>query len=194
MTEKIRRIVTRAPRTGQKITRIYGRVTSNGEPICCFCDRPVGRGRRTWCSQECVDRFSLLTDWGYIRFKVFERDKGICAACGLDTEKKREVHRIATHTLWRWANEHNIYEWINVKRSLERQWCIRRGDIWDADHIIPVSEGGGNELENLRTLCIRCHKLDTAQVAARAAERRRKEKLDRTGQRRLIIQQPLDTQ
>jgi 5-methylcytosine-specific restriction endonuclease McrA len=29
---------------------------------------------------------------------------------------------------------------------------------WEADHIIPLSEGGTNDLENFRTLCVDCHK------------------------------------
>ena len=33
------------------------------------------------------------------------------------------------------------------------------GGLWDRDHIIPVKNGGGNcGLDNLRTLCIKCHK------------------------------------
>ena len=49
----------------------------------------------------------------------------------------------------------------------------RRGE-WDADHIVPVVEGGGScGLENLRTLCTPCHKQETAKLAARRAEARR---------------------
>jgi 5-methylcytosine-specific restriction endonuclease McrA len=33
------------------------------------------------------------------------------------------------------------------------------GGLWDADHILPVSLGGGLcGLDNMRTLCIPCHK------------------------------------
>jgi hypothetical protein len=36
------------------------------------------------------------------------------------------------------------------------------GGLWDADHIIPVKDGGGIcGLDNLRTLCISCHKIIT---------------------------------
>jgi CRISPR/Cas system type I-B associated protein Csh2 (Cas7 group RAMP superfamily) len=42
--------------------------------------------------------------------------------------------------------------------------------LWEADHIVPVAEGGGAcGLENIRTLCRRCH--HTATMAMR--ERRR---------------------
>lgn len=45
---------------------------------------------------------------------------------------------------------------------------------WDADHILPVVEGGGGcGLENYRTLCVPCHKVETAALAKRRAQRRR---------------------
>ena len=49
-----------------------------------------------------------------------------------------------------------------------------RSTYWDADHIIPVAEGGGEcDLENLRTLCLKCHKETTRQLATRLAAARR---------------------
>jgi 5-methylcytosine-specific restriction endonuclease McrA len=48
---------------------------------------------------------------------------------------------------------------------------------WEADHIKPVVEGGGQcGLENLRTLCVPCHKRATAELAARRARARQLEK------------------
>jgi hypothetical protein len=44
---------------------------------------------------------------------------------------------------------------------------IRR-TLWQADHILPVAEGGGGcSLENLRTLCLPCHRTVTAELSAR---------------------------
>ena len=38
------------------------------------------------------------------------------------------------------------------------------GNAWHADHILPVYRGGGLcTLENLRTLCVVCHQVRTAQ-------------------------------
>lgn len=51
------------------------------------------------------------------------------------------------------------------------------GDWWDADHITPVIEGGGEcGIENYRTLCIPCHVKATRELRARMKERRRLEK------------------
>jgi 5-methylcytosine-specific restriction endonuclease McrA len=45
---------------------------------------------------------------------------------------------------------------------------------WQADHIIPVVEGGGEcGLDNIRTLCTPCHRRETASLAARRAQARR---------------------
>jgi 5-methylcytosine-specific restriction endonuclease McrA len=53
-------------------------------------------------------------------------------------------------------------EYLKENRiSLKRKIWKRKhgGGLWDADHIIPVKEGGGMcGLENIRTLCIKCHK------------------------------------
>jgi len=49
-----------------------------------------------------------------------------------------------------------------------------RKRFWDIDHIVPVVEGGGDSgPENLRTLCLTCHKAETAKLSALRAERRR---------------------
>ena len=43
-----------------------------------------------------------------------------------------------------------------------------RRSLWDADHVIPVAEGGGQcDLDNLRTLCLLCHRDETARLRAR---------------------------
>jgi 5-methylcytosine-specific restriction endonuclease McrA len=48
---------------------------------------------------------------------------------------------------------------------------------FDMDHVVPVVEGGGVcGLENLRTLCRPCHRLETAALAKRRAEARKQQK------------------
>ncbi|MEJ7609150.1 MAG: HNH endonuclease signature motif containing protein [Bryobacteraceae bacterium] len=45
---------------------------------------------------------------------------------------------------------------------------LTRSSLWDADHILPVAEGGGQcDLVNIRTLCLRCHRLTTAALRQR---------------------------
>jgi 5-methylcytosine-specific restriction endonuclease McrA len=51
------------------------------------------------------------------------------------------------------------------------EWGVRPGfrkSLWDADHIVPVAEGGGEcDLSNLRTLCLKCHRQATAELRKR---------------------------
>jgi 5-methylcytosine-specific restriction endonuclease McrA len=47
----------------------------------------------------------------------------------------------------------------------DKGMCRRCGEVtadWEADHITPVHKGGGEcGLENMQTLCKRCHRLKT---------------------------------
>ena len=39
---------------------------------------------------------------------------------------------------------------------------IMPGTRWDIDHVIPISLGGSNQIENLQILCWSCHMTKTA--------------------------------
>jgi 5-methylcytosine-specific restriction endonuclease McrA len=106
----------------------------------------------------------LRTDPGYLREQVFARDHGICAGCGADTVAlEGELKRL---------RRRNPIAW---KQRLE-ELCIpaaRKKNLWDADHIVPVAEGGGEcGLDNLRTLCLRCHRLVTEELRKRLQRRK----------------------
>jgi 5-methylcytosine-specific restriction endonuclease McrA len=69
-----------------------------------------------------------------------------------------------------------IAEWSHIKRlrggarlKAVAEWSLRgRKTLWDADHIVPVAEGGGEcDLDNMRTLCLKCHRVRTAELRAR---------------------------
>ena len=113
----------------------------NGRSLCRWCGIEVPRGRRTFCSDWCVSEWRLRTDPGYLREQVFVRDKGVCAHCGLDTTAE-------------WAR---IRRSRNAKRSgALAEWGLRgmtRSSLWDADHILPVSEGGGNAICRISGRC-----------------------------------------
>jgi len=48
-----------------------------------------------------------------------------------------------------------------------------RYGYWEADHIVPLIDGGSFEMENLQTLCRNHHKEKTKREAGERAERRR---------------------
>lgn len=130
----------------------------NGRPLCRWCELEIlARRRRTFCSDYCVHQHRLRTDPGYLRDQVFARDHGVCALCDADTvaiysalKRSRGSARTAGLALYGMKT-------ITSRRSL-----------WDADHILPVAEGGGQcDLVNLRTLCLPCHREATAQLRLR---------------------------
>jgi 5-methylcytosine-specific restriction enzyme A len=119
---------------------------------CRWCGAEVPKRRFTFCGPVCVHQWRLRTDPSYLRQQVFARDRGVCAACGVDTESLRKDKRKLDYA---------------ARRRFEKEWGGRR-NLWDADHIVPVVEGGGEcDLSNMRTLCVKCHREVTAALRAR---------------------------
>lgn len=68
---------------------------AEGRKLCRWCQAPVPKGRRTFCSEACVHEALLRAHPGYLRQQTHKRDKGICAACGTDTDAmKQEYNRL----------------------------------------------------------------------------------------------------
>ena len=121
---------------------------------CRWCGAEVPKGRFTFCGEPCVHQWKLRTDPGYLRAQVFARDRGVCAQCGVDTEALRKDKRKLDYA---------------ARKQFEKEWGRRRHP-WDADHVVPVAEGGGEcDLSNMRTLCLRCHREATAALRERLA-------------------------
>ena len=131
-----------------------------------------------------METYSIANFPQYARAKVEARDKGVCAMCGLDTEALGARWRRQELDLRAAAGEHvgrgRRYKDfpIHLTHVLERDeaWRVLRTEmevyfgkwrtayrtrwsLWDMDHIVPVKDGGGQcGLENLRTLCLPCHR------------------------------------
>lgn len=159
-------------------------VGPNGRPLCRYCDQeiPAKSGRRTFCSDACVQEHRIRTDPGYVRKAVFARDQGVCASCGLDT--KEVAQRIK-----RAEREHGYWSKARSQIMDELGIPLNRQTYWDADHIVPVIKGGGScGLENYRTLCVPCHRAETARLAADRASERRLAKEESVGIQRLPLE------
>lgn len=152
---------------------------------CRGCQRPVPKGRKTWCSDACVEAAILKLNPSVARTRVHQRDKGICAECGFDADKAmRILHRLeyGTGVQQRFGPDYLerrraiallVTHWNQPKRPRLALY-YQLPHLWEADHIVPVAEGGGAcELENYRTLCIPCHRAATKALAGRLAEARR---------------------
>ena len=142
---------------GKLIDAKYLPKNQNGETLCRWCNKAVKPPRRTMCSAECAHEIRIRTSNKYLRECIYKRDKGICEICNLDTKKiAKEALKLDLEQRVNYLKEYNI----SIKRKIWKRKF--GGGLWDADHILPVKDGGGScGLENLRTLCISCHKLVT---------------------------------
>jgi 5-methylcytosine-specific restriction protein A len=162
----------------------------NGERLCRNCKGPMPKGARHNCSAKCSEEWQCKTSPSILRRVIERRDKGVCALCGIDTlALKREYTALRKELKVKaWED----YPANDVCRAFLSHQGIPPGracsDWWDADHITPVVEGGGEcGPEGYRTLCIPCHKDVTAELAARrAVERRRDKVVDRDDERGLL--------
>lgn len=95
-----------------------------------------------------------------LRAQVFARDKGVCAQCKCDTQANKEdlaaiIKTTAGTRLAAWA--------LELKRHLADS------AQWEADHERALALGGADSIDNARTLCRPCHRIKTAEDAARIA-------------------------
>lgn len=156
-----------------------GKRGPNGRRLCRWCGKEVQPPRRTYCSDQCVHEWLLRSSTDYLRRKVWERDHGVCALCGLDTEAVRKELLRLREARWRaqTREERDTADARLLDRltelALPGASCWYIPHLWEADHIVPVSEGGDSNLENVRTLCWRCHRRVTAELARERAAKRR---------------------
>ena len=154
---------------------------------CRWCSQRVSGRRRTWCSDACVQAYLFEKSSSLARRAVWQRDHGVCSLCGVDVmaiaiklrlwdkalrhqrdERARHCYRVARHV------ERFIGPWVAQGFKIQVDGNrLRWRALWEADHILPVIEGGPTTMENLRTLCRPCHLAETAKLAARRAEARR---------------------
>tara|TARA_B110000238_G_C15956062_1_gene365324 strand:- start:90 stop:548 length:459 start_codon:yes stop_codon:yes gene_type:complete len=125
---------------------------------CRWCSGSVLPPRRTMCSKECVHELKLRTSGRYLRGHVYKRDRGVCSECSIDTKDiaKKALCIVDSEKRKEFLKENNI-------SSKRKVWKKKNGGgLWDADHILAVKDGGGQcGLDNIRTLCIPCHKKKT---------------------------------
>ena len=135
--------------------------SESGKALCRWCRTETPPRRRTFCSDVCVHEWKLRTNPGYLRECVQARDKGVCAQCTIDTIAVRKDMRRLDYA---------------ARRKFLKDWGLKensRKSLWDADHIIPVAEGGGQcDLANMRTLCLKCHRIATSELRVRLKVKR----------------------
>jgi 5-methylcytosine-specific restriction endonuclease McrA len=167
-----------------KEQKVESRARASNEKLCRWCGLDVKRlstRRSTFCSDDCVHEFRIRTDSSYIRHYIAQRDKHTCQICGLDCKG-------FLRKLWRFVNEakssgtYSSTPWRERQKALEYEFFTSLGMEWvnthcrstfyDIDHINPVVEGGHQcGEENLRLLCLGCHRKETAELRKRLASK-----------------------
>lgn len=152
---------------------------------CRWCGGPVPKGRRSWCGAACVNDYMIRSSPAIAAKLVYQRDRGVCALCGVDAIALRraavaelKLAKVADRSNWHWryAELHRLVVWFEGRDyDVRVQGWNERCSIpalWQADHIVPVSEGGGGcGLENYRTLCLWCHAAETGKLRRRLNRR-----------------------
>ena len=156
------------------------------EKLCRWCGLDVKRlskHRRTFCSDECVHEFNLRSSSSYAREYIGKRDNYTCQLCGLECRGLiRQLWKYVNEEMPRLKRDNAIYadykNYRHAKQALEVEFFEKRGLPWvnthnrstfyDIDHILPVVEGGGQAgEENLRCLCLLCHRKETKELHQR---------------------------
>lgn len=127
------------------------------------------------------------TSPAYMRMVLFKRDKGVCALCGVDTVRLQQEFEDLRKTL-KYQPQWNAKKDEFLKaHGIPASRAV--GDWWDADHIVPVVEGGGEcGSAGFRTLCIPCHQKVTKELHGRlAAGRRQRRAEEKDAERGLLV-------
>ena len=150
------------------------RKDADGNRLCRWCQKPVPRKRMSYCSDACFIEVDCRSNQGALRQHVKNRDKGVCAQCGCDTEK---IKRVVDYAGRSFANSESYGLpsrgrggwWTRdvwaIYSAMGFNWASTT-HLWEADHIIEFSAGGESSLVNTQTLCLPCHKAKTKQMHA----------------------------
>lgn len=171
------------PRRSTVVELFPSRRHTDGCPLCSVCGAritrkdgsPAARTRR-YCGDPCrVDAWVRAGNTSTIRHELRKRDRGVCAECGLNTSEIDALRSRALALRWKEPETREI-----VLAIVQRLDSLYGDPTWEADHIVPVAEGGGGcGLDGYRTLCVACHRAETAALAKRLAAARRQEKIAR---------------
>jgi len=93
----------------------------------------------------------------------------VCVLCGIDCGAVRRFLYLFEYGDSRYGI---LPDRCGALRYWLRYWHLSAPrDLWEVDHIVPRCEGGTNHMENLRTLCRRCHVRITTDMRRRKAKK-----------------------
>ncbi|CAE8633637.1 unnamed protein product, partial [Polarella glacialis] len=162
-----RQLLQRAASTQRMAKRPLGAAADGDSPApCSFCGGDKGHAGdagAAFCSASCAEKGRVRTNSQFARKLLFGMERGICQVCGLHAQELFERVQAMTPPE---RHQELLRAGFGVSPSLLDR--PHEGLFWQADHILPVSEGGGEaDLTNLRTLCTPCHAKETRLLQGR---------------------------
>ncbi len=125
------------------VKNAYPYKKKRGKFVCRLCGKKPPGKRKYWCSDACAAVVMIRCTPSEAMRWVKVRDKGVCALCGLDTKKLKNLD----------------------KQTLEKMGFKYGKAFFEADHIIACVQGGGHcNLDNYRSLCRPCHLVETQRL------------------------------
>jgi len=120
---------------------------------CGWCGAPLPPRRRTWCSDRCGEAFWENHWWSVARRAAKRRDKYRCRRCGHVPPKRPTKARFGRESDFRAA----MRAW-RAGRATARLEVNHRSPARGAHRSLSCL----HHLENLETLCVSCHRIETA--------------------------------
>ncbi|KAK2166038.1 hypothetical protein LSH36_43g04079 [Paralvinella palmiformis] len=170
-------------------------ISEDGTPLCIHCQKPYytdlvtkktiekNMWQTRFCSQLCMDQYWMKGSRGYSMQQVYQTEHGICQLCDFDAQQLYDKIKNTTN-LYKRAKLIQESKYGTLKTAIKQKMANNpvRGLFWQVDHIKPVIEGGGTcDIDNLRTLCVLCHREVTAQLHRDRAEQRHKREAAKCG-------------
>lgn len=102
---------------------------------------------------------------------IIARDQGCCVYCGFNCFAAHdEISAYFTSAATMYPNNDALLlAKVYAKVQFQERGLAWPDRLWQRHHILAVSEGGLNTLENLVTACAVCHKTESSRLAARLA-------------------------
>ena len=127
-----------------------------------------------FCGDKCAAAYFAASSQSSARHQLFDREMGVCQQCGFNGHSFfKRLQALPTEQARMQALMSSPYS-LDSGRLRRMLTNPKEGDFWEADHIVPVAEGGGeSDLSNFQTLCTPCHAKKTREQERRAKEERR---------------------
>ena len=176
---------TKAPK--KKKAKVAGSAAAGAAARGCqYCKQPVPslpwsvspseskQSATLFCSHECWEQYSVQIGRD-VRRRLLELEKGVCQLCKLDTKALyTTLKSLQNEDDRREALMQTKFRRFDPKRFQKLLSKPTSGQLWQADHIIPVCEGGGEcDLNNYRTLCTVCHQEQTNKLSTGKRDRKK---------------------